>query len=254
MNLQPQDPPQPAQPPVLDRPAPPQPPATDRPAPRALPSLPFADRAEAGRLLALELVRQISSLDLADPVVLALPRGGVPVAVEVARALKAPLDLLLVRKIGSPGNPELAVAAVSDGQNPQCVLDEPMMAATGADPAWVESRRAEALREIDRRRQRYLGARAPVPLAGRTVVLVDDGIATGTTARVAIQAARAGRAARVVLAVPVAAREALQVLAGLADHVVCLAQPVWFHAVGVHYRRFPQVGDDEVVALLAGLK
>lgn len=211
----------------------------------------FDNRTAAG----VALARALSGRHWPGPVVvLALPRGGVPVAAEIARTLHAPLDLLLVRKIGAPGNPELAVAAVSDGLNPQCVLDEPLMAATGADPTWVDGRRAEALREIERRRLRYLGGRAPVALAGRTAVLVDDGIATGTTARVAIQAARAAHAASVVLAVPVAAREALQVLAGLADRVVCLAQPVWFHAVGVHYRRFPQVGDDEVVSLLGGLK
>lgn len=210
-------------------------------------ALPFADRAEAGRLLA----REVAALGLVAPVVLALPRGGVPVAAEVARVLNAPLDLLLVRKIGAPGNPEVAVAAVSDGPHPQCVMDDPMMAATGADRAWVEARKAEALREIERRRTRYLAGRPRVPLAGRTVVIVDDGVATGTTARVAIQAAHADHAASVVLAVPVAARETLGVLAALVDRVVCLAQPAWFHAVGVHYRRFPQVGDDEVVSLLA---
>jgi len=214
------------------------------------PALPFADRAEAGRLLA----REVAALGLANPVVLALPRGGVPVAAEVARVLHAPLDLLLVRKIGAPGNPELAVAAVSDGPQPQCVMDESMMAATGADAAWVEARKAEALREIERRRARYMAGRPPVPLAGKTVVLVDDGVATGATARVAIQAARAGQPASVVLAVPVAAAEPLSVLAALADRVVCLAQPAWFHAVGVHYRRFPQVGDDEVVSLLAAAR
>lgn len=204
----------------------------------------FRNRTEAGRLLG----RQLQAMQIPDPVVLALPRGGVPVAAEVARALHAPLDLLLVRKIGAPHQPELAVAALAEGS--ELVTDEESLAWTGATDEYV-ARQAEVQRaEIERRRQLYLAGRAPVPLAGRSAVVVDDGIATGTTAKAALQALRRRGPARVVLAVPVAAQDSLALLAPLVDEVVCLSQPALFRAVGEHYDDFEQVADEEVARLM----
>ncbi len=161
----------------------------------------FADRATAGRALAAQLLR----LHLPAPiVVLALPRGGVPVAAEVARALGAPLDLLLVRKIGVPWQRELAVAAVVEGDPPQIVVEEDVQRSAGVDAQYIEAQAASELREIARRRQAYLRGRAAVDVGGRTAIVVDDGIATGTTVRAALRALRRRHPARLVLAVPVA--------------------------------------------------
>jgi len=206
----------------------------------------FIDRIEAGRLLAQRVV----GLKLVDPVVLALPRGGVPVAAEVARALHAPLDLLMVRKIGAPDQRELAVAAVVDGDHPELVIDEETLRLSGADRAYVDAEAKQELKEIERRRALYLRGRVPVPLAGKSVVLVDDGIATGTTVRAGLKALQRARAARLVLAVPVAPAETVALLRDEVDDLVCLSQPEFFHAVGVHYRDFHQVEDDEVIGLL----
>ena len=204
----------------------------------------FRNRTEAGRLLG----RQLQAMQIPDPVVLALPRGGVPVAAEVARALHAPLDLLLVRKIGALHQPELAVAALAEGS--ELVTDEESLAWTGATDEYV-ARQAEVQRaEIERRRQLYLAGRAPVPLAGRSAVVVDDGIATGTTAKAALQALRRRGPALVVLAVPVAAPDSLALLAPVVDEVVCLSQPALFRAVGEHYDDFEQVADEEVARLM----
>jgi len=204
----------------------------------------FADRREAGRALAARLGATPRNGPL---LVLALPRGGVPVAAEVARALDAPLDLLLVRKIGAPWQPELAVAAVVDGAAPEIVYDERTCRLAGVDRAYVQRRAGEELKEIERRRRIYLGGRAPLPVAGATVIVVDDGIATGTTVRAALKALRRQNPARIVLAVPVAPSDSLVELRGEADEIVCLVQPEPFHAVGLHYRDFHQVGDDEVI-------
>jgi len=206
----------------------------------------FVDRLEAGRSLA----EAVSRLNLAEPVVLALPRGGVPVAAEVARALNAPLDLLMVRKIGAPYQSELAIGAVANGPTRQLIVDPQMVALTGADQAYVDRVAAEQLREIERRRAIYMAGRAPVALAGRSVVVVDDGIATGSTMRAALAAVRRSNPARLVLAVPVAPPDTVHALRSLVDDLVCLAQPEPFRAVGLHYRDFPQVGDEEVVQLL----
>ena len=207
----------------------------------------FTNRTEAGRALA----QQLAGLSLAAPiVVLALPRGGVPIGAEVARVLKAPLDLLLVRKIGAPWQRELAVAAVVDGQPPDIVLDDETMAMTGVDRAYVEAEAKKELREIERRRDAYLRGRAPVAVDGATVIVVDDGIATGTTMRAALKALRRRKPARLVLAVPVAPSDTLALLRGEVDDIVCLAQPYPFHAIGLHYLDFHQVGDDEVLAAL----
>lgn len=207
---------------------------------------PFVDRIEAGRLLG----QRLAALKLVDPVVLALPRGGVPVAVEVARALRAPLDLLMVRKIGAPGQRELAVAAVVDGEHPEIVVNEETLRFSGADRAYVDAEAVHELKEIDRRRALYLRGRATVPLTGKSVVLVDDGIATGTTVRAALKALQRCKAKRLVLAVPVAAADTVAELHAEVDDLVCLSQPTFFQAVGVHYRDFHQIEDDEVISLL----
>lgn len=210
-------------------------------------TVPFADRRAAGRQLARTLV----GMRLADPVVIALPRGGVPVAAEVAAALHAPLDLLLAGKIGAPQQRELAVAALAEGTPEVLVLDNETMEATGATARYVEREAAAVRAEIARRRARYLGGRAPLPLAGRTAVLVDDGIATGTSVRAALRALRQRLPARLVLAVPVAPARALADLTPEVDDIVCLLQPEVFRAVGAHYVDFAQVTDDEVIAALA---
>ena len=208
---------------------------------------PFTDRAQAGRLLGERLSQLRFS---APPVVLALPRGGVPVGAEVARALQAPLDLLLVRKIGTPWQPELALAAVVEGDPPQIVVDEEVQRNVRSDAGYIERQAQIELREIARRRQVYLRGRAPVPLAGRSVVVVDDGIATGTTMRAALKALGRRGAAQRVLAVPVAPQDTLERLRAEVDEVVCLATPLPFRAVGAHYLQFPQLEDAEVIAAL----
>lgn len=207
----------------------------------------FRDRREAGRALA----QQVRALRLPDPVVLALPRGGVPVALEVARALDAPLDLLLVRKIGLPWQPELAVAAVVEGDPPDVVVDEEVRADAGIERAYIDAEAQRQLHEIARRRALYLAGRAPVDVTGRSAIVVDDGIATGTTMRAALKALRRRRPARLVLAVPVAAPQTVHELAGEVDHAVCVWQPPWLRAIGLHYDDFHQLEDDEVLALLA---
>ena len=207
----------------------------------------FADRADAAKRLAARLVAE----QLPAPVVvLALPRGGVPIGAEVARRLGVPLDLLLVRKIGAPGQPELAVAAVVDGDAPEVVIDEALAAATGADAAYIDAQAQVQWRELERRRHVYLHGRARVPVAGATVIVVDDGIATGTTVRAALKALRRRRPGQLVLAVPVAPHDTIVSLQREVDRVVCLAQPPDFHAIGLHYADFHQVGDDEVIAAL----
>jgi putative phosphoribosyl transferase len=207
---------------------------------------PFANRREAGAALGAALRR----LGLRDPVVLALPRGGVPVAAEVARALNAPLDLLLVRKIGAPFNPELAVAAVVDAAGDDLVVDAALIDELGMTLAGVQARALEERAEIARRRSLYLGTRARVPLAGRTVIVVDDGIATGTTVRAALKGVRRAGPAAVVLAVPVAPADTAAALASEVDRLVVLRQPDPFRAVGLHYTDFEQTSDAEVIALL----
>lgn len=206
----------------------------------------FADRRAAGR----ELARRLGHLRAEQPIVLALPRGGVPVGFEIAEALDAPLNIVLVRKIGAPGQPELALGAVVDGDAAQVLIDDSLVAALAVDPAYIESETRRQLVEIERRREAYLGYRLPAPIAGRTVVVVDDGIATGSTARTALRAVRNGGARRVVLAVPVAPQETLDALRQEVDEIVCLAMPKPFLAVGAHYHEFAQVADEDVVSLL----
>jgi putative phosphoribosyl transferase len=206
----------------------------------------FADRRSAGRALAEELV----GLDLADPLVLALPRGGVPVGYEVARRLDAPLDILLVRKIGAPGHEEYGIGALVDGANPQIVIDEATARMVGATPDYIDREVQRQLQELERRRAAYSSGQ-PVSPKGRNVILVDDGIATGGTVKVALQALQKSAAARIVLAVPVAPASALRDLQEQCDQIVCLLTPEPFHAVGAHYDNFDQTSDAEVIELLA---
>ncbi|WP_421993132.1 phosphoribosyltransferase [Qipengyuania sp.] len=182
--------------------------------------------------------------------ILALPRGGVPVGFEIAKKLRAPLDLVMVRKLGAPGNKEFAVGAIVDGETPQVVIDADVARMTGASDAYIERAKEAALAEIGRRRVIY-GAMNPVSVKDRTVIVVDDGIATGSTARAALESIRQARPAKIVLAVPVAPPDTIASLASLCDEVICLAQPRSFQAVGAHYADFGQTSDREVVEYLA---
>jgi putative phosphoribosyl transferase len=206
----------------------------------------FRDREEAGHALAQRLVH----LKGAEPVVLALPRGGVPVAAPIAEALAAPLDLLMVRKIGAPGHAEFGIGAVVDGDRPETVLDEESVRLLGVPPGYIERETERQLAEIERRRALYLHGRPAVALGGRTAVIVDDGVATGGTVRVALQAVARAGARRVVLAVPVAPADTAVALRALCDETVFLYTPHDFGAVGFYYDDFRQVADSEVVALL----
>jgi predicted phosphoribosyltransferase len=206
----------------------------------------FRDREDAGRRLAA----LVAQLDLDDPVVLALPRGGVPVAAQVAHALAAPLDVILVRKLGVPSQPELAMGAL--GEEGVRVLDRELVArARVRDDQLADVERRER-DELARRARAYRGAREPFPIAGRTVVIVDDGLATGASARAAIEVARARGADRVVLAVPVAPPETAAALRAEADDVVSVETPSTMAAIGQWYDDFSQTSDAEVVAHLEG--
>jgi putative phosphoribosyl transferase len=207
----------------------------------------FPDRISAGRLLA----RHLMHLRRKDPVVLALPRGGVPVALAVAEALDAPLDVILARKIAAPHQPELAIGAVADGAKPLVEVDAGSVEMLGVPPSDIAAEQERQWNEIRRHRALYRQSRRPLALDGRTVVIVDDGIATGATMRVAIAAARQHGAAEVVVATPVGPPETLVELRGLADAVICLETPAYFGGVGAHYGDFTQVTDAEVRAYLA---
>lgn len=209
--------------------------------------MPFRDRIEAGRALARALVRYKAD----KPVVLALPRGGVPVAAEVATALDAPLDLVLVRKIGVPYQPELAAGAVVDGQRPVVVRNDMIIRHTDVSEADFAAVRDRELAEIERRRKLYLGDRAHPALKDRTVIVVDDGIATGATTRAALRAIRTRKPRKLVLAVPVAPTSTLAELRDEADDIVCLEDHENFGAIGLFYADFSQVADAVVTDLLA---
>lgn len=206
----------------------------------------FADRSEAGRLLAAKLRARRRD----DPVVLALPRGGVPVGYEIASALSAPLDLVLVRKIGAPQQEELAIGAIADGAEPELVLDPRLIASLGISAERVAELKAAALQELERRRSVYGKDREPVEVRGRTAIVVDDGLATGATMRAALRATRRRKPARVVLAVPVAPPDTLERMRGEADETVCLHVAPEFFGVGQFYRDFNQLDDAEVITLL----
>lgn len=206
----------------------------------------FRDRAHAGQDLAAELKR----LDLPDPVVLALPPGGVPVAVEIARALEAPVDLLLVRKVAAPGNPELCVAAIVDGTPPDVVVNREIVEAYRLDDDALRLLVREERPESDLGRAAYASRRRQLSVRGKTVILVDDGVATGTTVKMALRALRRREPGAVVLAVPVAPADVADELTAEADRVVCLSRPARFRALSFHYRDFPELSRDDVVELM----
>ncbi|MCW5692722.1 MAG: phosphoribosyltransferase [Pseudolabrys sp.] len=208
--------------------------------------MPFTNRVAAGR----ELAKALDAYKADNPIVMALPRGGVPVAAVVATALGAPLDLILVRKIGVPFQPELAMGAVVDGPAPITIRNDDVIASCGIDNKEFDDVRRREIAEIERRRQLYLAGRPHPAVEGRTVIVVDDGIATGATTRAALQAMRARKAGRIVLAVPVAPADTLEKLRGECDAVVCLESHSFFGAIGAYYADFSQVSDDEVIALL----
>jgi putative phosphoribosyl transferase len=210
------------------------------------PVVPFPNRRAGGAALAALLTAR-RELD-PDPVVVALPRGGVPVGVEVADALGAPLDVIIVRKLGTPGQPELAMGAIGEGG--VRILNYEVLDALRVTDGQLEAVAAREQHELDRRAQRLRAGRARVPLTGHTAILVDDGLATGSTARAAILVARAQGAHRVVVATPVAPRSTVVELGDVADAVVCVATPEPFRAIGQWYVDFRPTSDDQVVALL----
>ena len=206
----------------------------------------FHDRAEAGRRLAKALSRYKDS----EVVVLALPRGGAPVAAAIATALHAPLDLVLVRKIGVPYQPELAMGAIADGGKTITVRNDEVIAATGVTESEFNAVRDREAREIERRRALYLGGRERPEVAGRVAIVVDDGIATGATTRAALRAVRARGPKKLVLAVPVAPTDTLDAMRDEADEVICLEAYDVFGAIGFFYADFRQVSDEEVIEIL----
>jgi putative phosphoribosyl transferase len=206
----------------------------------------FADRAEAGQLLA----ERLAVLQLQQPLVLALPRGGVPVAAEIARRLHAPLDVVFVRKLGAPDQPELAVGAVADGSDPEIVLNDELVALLDLDEDYITAAAKRELAVIEQRRREWAAVRPAVEPAGRAVIVVDDGVATGMTMQAALRQLKRRKPARLIAAAPVASREAVAMLRGEADGVVCLTSPRRFGSVGSFYQSFVQVTDEEVAALL----
>lgn len=205
----------------------------------------FRDRTHAGQLLAAKLSRYADDPDL---LICALPRGGVVVGFEVAEALNAPLDVLIVRKLGVPGQEELAMGAISSGGIR--ILRDDVLETCGVSPKLIEAVTAKEKRELERRERLYRGHAAPLQIQGRTVILVDDGIATGSTMLAAATAVRQKQPKRLVIAVPVAPPSACLELESQAEEFVCLAQPELFVALGYHYEDFRQVSDDEVRDLL----
>lgn len=210
----------------------------------------FADRNDAGQKLARELARQLSGFDHTMALVVALPRGGVPVAQQVAEALELPLDILLVRKVGAPGYPEVAIGAISDGEKMQLTVNHKVSDQFGLDDEEVRDLAQEVLPELERRKRLYRGSRPALPVNGRSVIVVDDGAATGATLRIALRVLRERGARRLIVALPVAPAEVLDALRPLADDMVCLESPSSFRAVGAYYRDFRQVDDQDVIRIL----
>jgi predicted phosphoribosyltransferase len=214
--------------------------------PQIVSSRPFRDRVHAGKVLA-ERLRAYANRP--DVLVLALPRGGVPVAYEVAKALHVPMDVFLVRKLGVPGHEELAMGAVASGG--VRVINEDVVRSLGIPDAVIDRVASKELIELSRREQAYRGNRPEPEIQGRTVILVDDGLATGSTMRAAVQALRTKQPAKIVVAVPIAAPETCDALAREVDEMVCAVTPEPFYAVGLWYDDFDQTSDDDVRALLA---
>lgn len=208
--------------------------------------MPFRNRRDAGRRLADALARYRGR----DTVVLALPRGGVPVAAEIAEALGAPLDLVLVRKIGAPFQEELAMGAVADGGEALTIRNEDIIGLLGVSDETFDAIRDQQLEEIERRRNAYLSGRSRVEIKGAVAIVVDDGVATGATTLAALRAVRRRKPAKIVLAVPVAPTEVLPALREEVDEVVCLEDYASFGAIGLYYEDFRQVSDEEVTEIL----
>jgi len=206
----------------------------------------YRDRNHAGRVLAKELQGYAGRPDV---LVLGLPRGGVPVAYEVARALGVPMDVFIVRKLGAPGQPELAVGAIASGG--VRVLNSDIVRVLGISERQIEELTAHEQQEIEKRERLYRGDRPPIAVSGLTVILVDDGLATGSTMRAAAAALRHANPAKIVVAVPLAAEATCEVIAAEVDQVVCAATPAPFYAVGQWYEQFTQTTDEEVRELLA---
>ena len=209
------------------------------------PTQPFANRREAGKELAGRLGAYRGRTDL---VILALPRGGVPVAFEIAEALDAPMDIFVVRKLGMPGHPEFAMGAIATGG--VRVMSQDVIRSYGIPPEQIEAVARAEHAELERREREYRGGRTPIELQGRTVILVDDGLATGSTMRAAVQAVRAHEPAGVIVAVPVGATSTCQELAAITDETICARMPERFSSVGLWYRDFSQTTDDEVRMLV----
>lgn len=206
----------------------------------------FKDRKEAGQLLAEEVARH----EYADPIVFGLPRGGVPVAAEVAAKLKAPLDVILVRKIGAPMQPELAVGAVVDGDAPEIVRNEELIRELGLSEDDFREEAQRQLEIIEARRKLWVAGRPRIPVKDKTAIIVDDGIATGATVRASLHALKKLGSKRTVVATPVAPLQAVEALREEADDVICLETPEYFGAIGFFYLDFSQVSDAEVSRLL----
>lgn len=208
----------------------------------------FADRADAGQQLGAELLRRLPRIADQDPIVLGIPRGGVAVAREVARALGAPLDVIIARKLGAPRHEELGIGAIAPGGTR--VLDAELIETLGVSDAYLDAVTRKEEAELDRRMRRFRGDRPFPSLAGRAVVLVDDGLATGVTARAALAAVRRARPALLVFAAPVCSLDGCQTLVDAGYQVVCVAQPRDFRGVGEWYTDFDQLSDEEVLAIL----
>ncbi len=206
----------------------------------------FQNRSDAGSQLASHLTHLVDE----RPIVLGLPRGGVVVAAEIASALSAPLDVLIVRKLGAPGRPELAIGAVTDTGTPQHVLNQDIIQSLGVDETYIQQQVKDQLAEVHHRQQIYRRGRSGIDTTDRTVIVVDDGIATGATMRAALTALKLSALKHLVLAVPVASPHALDTLQSSVDELVCLHSPIHFFAVGAFYSDFSQTSDDEVIMLL----
>ncbi len=207
----------------------------------------FLNRSDAGRKLATKLKKY----QIEQPILLALPRGGVPIGYEVAQALKAPLDVLVVRKIGTPWNPELGIGAVAPGVE---VLDEASLRGLGIKASELGEIIEQEKQELKRRQKLYQHGEVLLNITGKTVILIDDGLATGVTTRAAIQAIKKLKPAKLILAVPVGPNDTVEKLSELVDDLICLERPYDFYAVGAFYHSFPQVSDEEVISLLKKAK